>query len=238
LASNEVDRLKAAFLALISHELRTPLTEISAAASALGAGYLGPLTEEQERYLGMIEKAAEHLDQLLHDLVSFAQLEADAVEILAEPTELNQVAEAAIDLYRGQIHQKDLQLVRELEPGLPPIALDRIMILRVFSNLLSNGVNSTRAGGQLAVRTRAADGGQVLQVADTGNGIPVDKQARLFESFYQAENPLTREQGGLGIGLAYARRIVEAHGGHITFKSITGEGSTFTVWLPVRPNPA
>src|SRR5512142_402881 len=98
----ELDRLKAAFLAIISHELRTPLTEIIAAASILNEGYLGPLTEEQRRYLEMIETSAEHLNKLLQDLLSFAQLQADVVEIFAEPTGLNQVVAAAVDLHRTQ----------------------------------------------------------------------------------------------------------------------------------------
>ncbi len=234
LANNELDRLKAAFLAIISHELRTPLTEIIAAASILGDGFLGSLTEEQRHYVEMIEDSAEHLNKLLQDLLSFAQLQADVIEIFTEPTDLNQVAAAALDLYHGQMQKKNLQLIQQLAPELPPIPLDSVKLLRVFSNLLSNGVNFTREGGRIMIRTRAAEDGQVFEVADTGIGIAEEKQAHLFESFYQAQDPLTRERGGLGIGLAYARRIVEAHGGRITFESVAGEGSLFSVWLPAR----
>ena len=231
---NELDRLKAAFLAIISHELRTPLTEIIAAASILGDGYLGELSNDQRHYLEMIENSADHLNKLVHDLLAFAQLQADVVEIFAEPTSLNQLALASIDLYRGQMQSKNLQLIQQLAPDLPPISIDSVKLLRVFSNLLSNGVNFTREGGRIMVRTRAAEDGQVFEVADTGIGIAQEKQAHLFESFYQAQDPLTRERGGLGIGLAYARRIVEAHGGHITFESVAGAGSLFSVWLPAH----
>jgi signal transduction histidine kinase len=103
---------------------------------------------------------------------------------------------------------------------------------RVFSNLIINAINFTPSGGRVVVHTRQDAAAQYVDVADTGIGIPEEKQARLFESFYQVADPLTRSVGGLGIGLAYARRIVEAHGGRVTFASRPGEGSVFTVRLP------
>ncbi len=230
--SPELDRLKAAFLAIISHELRTPLTEIIAAASVLGDGYLGGLSDDQRKYLEMIENSADQLNKLLQDLLSFTQLQSDIVETLRVPSDLNDVAQAAIALYRGQMEQKKIHLITRLAADLPPLPLDRVKILRVFSNLLSNAVNFTAEGGRIMVRTRAVEDRQVFDVADNGTGIPKAKQPHIFDSFYQAEDPLTRQVGGLGIGLAYARRITEAHGGRITFESIEGKGSLFSVWLP------
>ncbi len=231
---NELDRLKGSFLAIISHELRTPLTEIIAASSILGDGYLGELTDEQRHYLQIIEHSAEQLNKLIQDLLSFAQLQSDVIETRPESSELNEIARAAVDLYRAPMQEKNLRLVLRLAPDLPPIAFDRLKVLRVFSNLMSNGVNFTPAGGRIMVRTRAVEGWQVFDVADTGVGIPKEKQAHIFESFYQVEDPLIRRVGGLGIGLAYARRIVEAHRGRITFESIEGKGSLFSVWLPAE----
>ncbi len=234
LSSDELDRLKAAFLAIISHELRTPLTEIMAAASILGDGFLGGLTEDQHRYLVMIENSANHLNELIQDLLSFAQLQSDVVEILGEPGELNEIALAAVKLYRAQMEQKKLLMLTRLTPELPRIPLDRTKMIRVVSNLISNAINFTGEGGRIMVRTRVAEEGQVIDVADTGVGIPKDKLPQVFDSFYQAEDPLTRQIGGLGIGLAYARRIVEAHRGRISVQSIEGRGSIFSVWLPAR----
>jgi signal transduction histidine kinase len=230
--SNELDRLKAAFLAIISHELRTPLTEIVTAASILDDGYYGPLNEDQRRCLEMIQKSAANLNKIIQDLLSFAQLQADVVETLSEPTALSDLARAAIDLHRAQMEQKGMLLILRLDPDLPPIRLDRIKMARVYSNLISNAANFTREGGRIMVRTRKDGDGQALDVADNGVGIPKSRQPHVFESFYQAEDPMTRQTGGLGIGLAYARRIVEAHRGRITFESIEGRGSMFTVWLP------
>lgn len=229
---DELDRLKAAFLAIISHELRTPLTEILTAASILAQGYVGELNEAQTRYLQVIEHSAEHLNQLIQDLLAFSQLEAEVVQTLREPTRLNDLAGAAVDLYHQPLAGKRIHLTSRLQPDLPPIAVDRAKILRVLSNLLSNAVSYTGAGGMIVVCTRAENGGQTFEVTDTGVGIPAQKQAHIFESFYQAEDPLTREVGGLGIGLAYARRLVEAHGGRISFESAEGQGSTFRIWLP------
>ncbi len=232
LTKNDLDRLKAAFLAIISHELRTPLTEIMAAASILGDGYLGSLSDDQRRYLEMIENSAANLNEIIQDLVSFAQLEAEVVETMRESTSLNDVARATIDLHRPQMEQKKLHLISRLAPDLPPIRVDRIKIARVYSNLISNAVNFTREGGRIMVRTRPEGDGQVLEVADNGVGISKEREPHVFDSFYQAQDPMTRQVGGLGIGLAYARRIVEAHGGRITFESIEGKGSLFSVWLP------
>lgn len=229
---HEPDRLKAAFLAIISHELRTPLTEIMAAASILGDGYLGELSCDQRRYLEMIENSAANLNKIIQDLLSFAQLQSDVVETLSEPTALCDLARAAVDLYRPQMEQKRLLLILRLAPDLPPIPLDRIKMARVYSNLVSNAVTFTRESGRIMVRSRLEGEGQILDVADNGVGIPKSRQAHVFESFYQAEDPMTRQNGGLGIGLAYSRRIVEAHHGRLTFESIEGKGSMFSVWLP------
>lgn len=228
----EVDPLKSAFLAIISHELRTPLTEIIAAASVLDDGYLGPLNQEQRRYLQMIESSAGNLNKIIQDLLSYAQLQADAVETMTEPTTLCDLVNACVDLHRLQMDEKRLHLILRLAPELPPLGLDRMKMTRVFSNLISNAVTFTPPGGRIMVRTRSDDQGQALDVVDNGIGIPKLRQPHVFESFYQAQDPMTRQTGGLGIGLAYTRRIVQAHGGRITFESIEGKGSKFTVWLP------
>jgi signal transduction histidine kinase len=229
----KLDPLKAAFLAIISHELRTPLAEIMAAASVLGDGYLGSLSDDQRHYLEMIENSAASLDKIIQDLLSFAQMQADVVETLSEPTALSDLARAAIDLHRAQMERKRLCLISRLSPDLPAIPLDRIKMARVYSNLISNAVSFTREGGRIMVRTRREGEGQAFDVADNGVGIPKSRQPHVFESFYQAEDPMTRQTGGLGIGLAYARSIVEAHSGRIRFESIEGKGSMFTVWLPM-----
>lgn len=231
-SNDDLDRLKAAFLAIISHELRTPLTEIIAAASVLGDGYLGALNDDQRHYLEMIQHSAGNLDRIIQDLLSFAQLQSDVVETLSEPTHLVDLVHEAIDLHRSQIEEKRLYLILRLEPELPPVRLDRIKMTRVFSNLIGNAVSFTREGGRVMVRTRQDRNGQALDVMDNGVGIPKSRQAHLFDSFYQAQDPMTRQTGGLGIGLAYTKRIIEAHRGRISFESIEGRGSMFTVWLP------
>lgn len=228
----EVDPLKSAFLAIISHELRTPLTEIIAAAAVLGDGYLGSLNQDQRRYLLMIENSAGNLNKLIQDLLSYAQLQSDVVETVPDATALSDLVQESVDLHHPQIVEKGLHLILRLAPDLPPIKLDRMKMTRVFSNLIGNAVTFTRPGGRIMLRTRADGDGQAFDVADNGIGIPKSRQPHLFESFYQAQDPMTRQTGGLGIGLAYTRRIVQAHGGRITFESIEDKGSMFTIWLP------
>lgn len=229
--NTELDRLKGAFLAIISHELRTPLTEIIAALGFLKEGSLGSLNEQQRQYLGIAENAAEHLNTLISDLIAFAQLQAETVETRREPTVLVELVSAVIDQQRSRAEAKQLHLSLAPADSLPPIPVDRALMARVISNLIINAINFTPAGGWVTVRVGAESNAQCVIVKDTGVGIPKEKQARLFESFYQADDHLTRQVSGLGIGLAYARRIVEAHHGRIVFSSEEGNGSTFTVYL-------
>ncbi len=232
LSSEELDRLKAAFLAIISHELRTPLTEIIAAVGILDGDFLGPLNADQRHYLMMIQGSASKLNSLIQDLLSFAQLQASVKELMRVPTQLEAMAQEAIHLHRTEMDEKKILLITDFAPNLPPISLDRQKITRVISNLVSNAISFTPEGGRVMVRTRVLDGGQAIDVADTGVGIPKEKQAKIFDSFYQTNDPMTRSVGGLGIGLAYAKQIVVAHYGKIRVDSVLGKGSMFTVWLP------
>jgi signal transduction histidine kinase len=229
----ELDRLKGAFLAIISHELRTPLTEIIAALGFLKDGSLGSLNEQQRQYLGIAENAAKHLNTLISDLIAFAQLQSETVETRREPTALVELVSVVIDQHRSSAEAKQLHLSLASTDNLPPIPVDRALMARVISNLIINAINYTPAGGQVIVRVGAESDAQCISVKDTGVGIPKEKQARLFQSFYQANDHLTRQVGGLGIGLAYARRIIEAHHGQIVLSSEEGKGSTFTVYLPL-----
>ncbi len=228
----EVDRLKGAFLAIISHELRTPLTEIVAALDLLQDKSLGSLSPQQLQYLSIARDAANQLDSLINDLIAFAQLQAEVVQIHTEPASLEDIVHRVVSQLRPQASAKSLHLDLAMAPPLAAICVDTAMITRVISNLVINAINYTPPGGQVSVSIGTEPGFQIIQVKDSGVGIPKEKQPFLFESFYQASDHLTRQVGGLGIGLAYARRIVQAHGGRITFSSEEGKGSLFVVHLP------
>ncbi len=230
----ELDRLKGAFLAIISHELRTPLTEIITALSLLRESYVGSLTEQQCFYVGVAENAASHLDSLISDMIDFAQLQAETVETRREPMALAELARRIVDQHRPRAEAKQLILSFGAAPNLAPIPADRALITRVIANLIINAINFTPAGGRVDAYVGAENDTQFIAVRDTGIGIAKEKQAQLFESFYQAADHLTRQVGGLGIGLAYAKRIVQAHHGTISFTSTEGQGSIFMVHLPVR----
>ncbi|MBI4788086.1 MAG: HAMP domain-containing histidine kinase [Chloroflexi bacterium] len=230
----ELQRLKGAFVAIISHELRTPLTEIITALELLENGYGGSLTEQQRGYVAIAGRAAEHLNMLIGDLIAFAQLQAETLETRREPTDLAELVARVVEQHRPRAQAKQLTLSFSAAPRLGPIPVDRALLTRVVSNLIINAINFTPAQGCVSVHVAPEPDEVRIVVQDTGVGIAKEKQARLFESFYQAADPLTRQVGGLGIGLAYARRIVEAHRGRITFESEEGKGSTFTVHLPLK----
>lgn len=229
---NEYQALKTAFLAIISHELRTPLTEILAASDALGGTWLGQLNQTQREYLEMIQDAARRLNTLVDDLISFSQLQAQGATLVREPARLSAIIDLVVGNYRTQASKRRIALHAFLATDLLPISVDQAKISRVVSNLLANALNYTPAGGSVTVSQRAVPGYQCIDVQDTGPGIAPERQALLFESFYQAGSHLTRQVGGLGLGLAYARQIVEAHQGKLTLLSEPNQGSLFTVWLP------
>jgi signal transduction histidine kinase len=232
--NTELEQLKGAFLAIISHELRTPLTEIITALNLLHESYIGPLSDQQKYYVGIAEDAADHLNELIGDLIAFAQLQAETVETRRDPLSLGPLVESVVEQHRSRALAKQLTLAYSARGTLVSIPADRSLITRVVANLIINAINFTPEGGRVTVRVFSEGNMQCISVQDTGIGIPKEKQARLFESFYQAADHLTRQVGGLGIGLAYARRIVEAHRGTITFSSEEGQGSIFTVHLPLK----
>lgn len=228
----ELDRLKSAFLAIISHELRTPLTEIVAALCLLQEDYVGPLNDRQRQYVDIAKGAADRLDGLISDLIAFSQLQSEMMETRQELHPLSTLVARVTESLRPRAQFKELALSFSSVRDLPPILVDEALITRVVSNLVINAINFTPAKGQVNVSVNREPGFQTITVHDTGVGIPQEKKALLFDSFYQANGYLTRQVGGLGIGLAYAKRIVEAHKGKITFTSQEGQGSSFVVHLP------
>jgi signal transduction histidine kinase/DNA-binding response OmpR family regulator len=228
----ELDRLKSDLLANVSHELRTPLTSLRGYAEAFSEELLGPLTDAQRE---AVEVCGRNLDRLLfmiNELLSYARFEAAGVQVERRPTDLvsvtRQVVESAF-ASRGP----DLNLHLEVEEHLPLVDADGQRIAQVLDNLMTNAVKFTPEGGRIEVRLWRDGGEVVAEVADTGIGIPREEQQRIFERFYQVESTSTRKYGGIGLGLAIVRQILDAHGCAIEVASEPGVGSTFRFRLPV-----
>ena len=228
----ELDRLKDAFVASVSHELRTPLTSIRGYLELVLDGEGGELTADQERFLQVVDRNAERLLRLVGDLLFVAQVDAGTIALELSGVDLVELAEESVTAARPAAATKGVDLILTAE-GLPTIAGDRARLAQLLDNLISNAVKFTPAGGRVDLRVFADDGKAVVEVHDTGIGIPASEQVRLFERFFRASSATEQAIQGTGLGLSIAKAISEAHGGTIAVASEEGEGTTFRVELPL-----
>jgi PAS domain S-box-containing protein len=231
-ALREADRRKDEFLALLAHELRNPLAPLR---NGLEVMRLAPGNPEViAKAWSMMDRQLTHLVRLVDDLLDISRINRDKMELRCAPVLLADVIGNAVETSRPALDAAGHRLTVSLPPE--PVSLfgDLIRLAQVFSNLLNNSAKYTEPGGQVWV-TAARDGDQVsVVVRDTGIGIPTDALPLIFDMFNQVDRSIERSTGGLGIGLALVRRLVEKHGGTVEAASPgPGQGSTFTVRLPV-----
>jgi PAS domain S-box-containing protein len=229
----ELDRLKDEFIALVSHELRTPLTSIRGYTELLLDGEAGKLTGDQRQFLGVVERNAHRLLHLVGDLLFLAQVEAGKLVLDIGALDLGNVASESVEAARPQAEAKDITLTLATGP-VPLIAGDRARIAQLLDNLVSNAIKFTPEGGRVDVRVRALKNRAVLEVRDSGMGIPAGEQEFLFQRFFRTSTATEQAIQGTGLGLAISKAIVEAHAGRITVASEEGAGTTFRITLPLH----
>ena len=227
----DLDRLKDKFVQNVSHELRSPLAIIRGYVEMLEAGELGELRPEQRKPVAIIARRVRALDDLVQDITLILEAQVSPPEREAVP--LDKVARMAVEDFQLVVQQAELTLQAEVAAHLPPVNGSYGYVRRVLDNLVDNAVKFTPAGGTITVRVRREGDQVVLEVSDTGVGIPSDQLDRIFERFYQVNGSIWRRYGGVGLGLSLVKEIVETYGGRVTVESQVGEGSTFTVRLPV-----
>jgi PAS domain S-box-containing protein len=229
----ELDRLKDEFVALVSHELRTPLTSIRGYLELVLEGEAGDLNDEQRQFLGVVERNAHRLLALVGDLLFLAQMEAGKLSLEIGAVDLSAIAAESVETARPLAEEKDVTLTLATGP-LALIGGDRARLAQLLDNLISNGIKFTPSGGRVDVRVRGQRGNAVIEVRDTGMGIPSDEQQHLFERFFRTSRATEQAIPGTGLGLAISKAIVHAHGGRITLTSEENAGTTFRVSIPIR----
>jgi two-component system phosphate regulon sensor histidine kinase PhoR len=225
--------LRRDFVANASHELKTPV----AAVRALAETMLTALPEDPEaghRFAVRIGREAERLDALARDLLDLARVERGTLDV--EPVDLVGLAKEMVALLADRAEERRIRLSTELQPNVA-VRGDRDQLGLLLSNLIDNALRYTPAKGTVCVRLDATESRAVLQVADTGEGIPAAELPRIFERFYRVDKARARQTGGTGLGLAIVRHVAEAHGGTVRVDSELSRGSTFTVTLPVAGPP-
>jgi PAS domain S-box-containing protein len=232
-AAQELERQarhKDEFLAVLAHELRNPLAAIQTGLELLRLQ--GGDGARQARTQDIMQRQMAHVVRLIDDLLDVARISSGKLELKLDTAGVREIVEAAVELSRGEIERAGHRFHAEFPPAPLYLHADRVRLAEVICNLLHNAAKYTPAGGDLKLSVRLEEGQAVLRVADNGMGIARESLAHVFTMFVQAERARARRQGGLGVGLALARRIVELHGGTIAAESDgPGKGSTFTVRL-------
>jgi signal transduction histidine kinase/DNA-binding response OmpR family regulator len=227
------NRLKDEFLATVSHELRTPLNSILGWAQLLRTGTLD--ANASSRALQTIERNTKTLAQIIEDLLDVSRIITGKLRLEARPVELNSVVEAALEAIRPATDAKNIRLEVSLEAGVGPVSGDPERLQQIVWNLISNAIKFTPGGGEVSVTLQRVGSQALVTVSDSGEGIDTAFLPHVFDRFSQADSTFTRTHGGLGLGLAIVRHLVELHGGTVSAHSQgKGEGATFTVSFPVQ----
>jgi len=234
----EASRMKSAFIANMSHELRTPLNAIIGFTGALLMKLPGPLTVEQDKQLNTIRSSARHLLSLINDILDVAKIEAGKVTLSLEPVQCQGLIAQVVETLRPLAQLKGLSLEVSMETETVTISSDRRALTQILINLLNNAIKFTETGNivvRLAQRPSANATLTEISITDSGAGIKVEDQAKLFQAFSQLDSTSTRHAEGAGLGLYLCQNLANVIGATLSFQSDFGSGSTFTLTLPAAP---
>jgi len=225
-------RLKSDFVSNVSHELRTPLSLIRLYAETLEMGRLTS-PEKYQEYYRIIRKESERLTALINNILDFSRIEAGRKEYDFRETDMSELVHNTLDSYRYQLEQSGFQFEEKIDE-VPPMRVDREAMARSLLNLVNNALKYSQDRKYIGVNLYRDNGSVKLEVVDQGIGIPHQEQQKIFEKFYRVGDPLVHNTKGSGLGLSLVRHIVQAHGGEVAVDSAPGQGSKFTIVLPVR----
>ena len=230
----ELDALKSQFLSVATHELRTPLSIILGYNAMIEESALERLTAEERGLLRESLSACKRLMRLVNTMLDLSQLQSGKIQLQVSTCDIGQSLRAVVKLFEAEANRRGLTIQLSLDPTIPQIEVDPERIEQVFVNLVSNALKYTDADGLISITGGKVDDGRIaIDVSDSGIGIAPEHQEMIFDEFARVRSHSSARPGS-GLGLAIVRRILEAHGGDISVNSTLGQGSTFTVRLPLR----
>jgi two-component system phosphate regulon sensor histidine kinase PhoR len=222
-----VETIKKDFVANVSHELRTPLASIKGYSETILDGGIES-RETHKEFLGIIDRNATRMSRIIDDLLILSRLESQEMSIVSTLVDLGELLYSTRKSFEKQAKDKGIDINAEIQEDLPKILGDRDRLEQVVVNLLDNAIKYTPSGGNVMLKAKGSGEGVLVDVVDTGIGIPEADIPRIFERFYRVDKARSRELGGTGLGLAIVKHIVQAHNGTMHVKSTPGEGSTFS----------
>jgi signal transduction histidine kinase len=226
----ELDQLKSEFIANVSHELRTPLLHVKGTITLLADGALGQLTHQQTHGVKVAEEATEQLERVVEDIVDFSEVHSRPLD--QGPVLVSEVCQSAVNSLLPRAQRRDITLRISVPPELPPVKADAMALTRVLRHLLDNAVKFSPPESLVQVLAERSGTRIRIAVQDQGPGIAPEEQDRIFGVFYQSDGSSTRKAGGMGLGLALVRELLQAHHTEIHLESEVGRGSTFYFELP------
>lgn len=232
---NAANRMRANFISMVSHELRTPINAINGFLEIVLEGHVGKLTARQEEFLNYARTSTHQLMTLVEDILFISRADTGQFKLRFVTVALRELVAQLFQNFQGEARAAEVELRTDMPEDFPPVYVDELRLQQVLSNLINNAIKFTPPGGTVTVSAAAVPGWLRVGVGDTGEGIPIEEQSRIFERFYQSESAAQGRAGGYGLGLAIAKLIVEQHGGRIWVDSRPGVGSTFSFTLPPRP---
>jgi signal transduction histidine kinase len=233
-----LDRLRYSFLNVVGPELKTPLSVLLQGLEVLKEPRIGPLNEGQAEVVAMLERQSSYLRRLIDGLITFATFSARQGTMQFREVPLDDVLDDALALSHFKAVRKGVALEERRQAGLPNLALDKERMAEALAHLIDNAIKFSPEGGRVLVEAETEGGSLLVRVVDWGCGIPADQIDRIWDSFVQMNTKMERGLEGLGLGLAIARYIVEAHNGSILVESELDQGTTFTIHLPVHASLA
>lgn len=230
----EIEQIKTQFVSMVTHELRAPVAAVEGYLHAYLTGAAGSDPQFNRQMLERARQRCHSLLDLVNDLLTFSRLESRKVMRKKEPLNLSEILTGTVELFRAQADQRDIRFELDLPPELPDIEADRSEMEQLFTNLVSNAIKYNKKKGKVVIGAHPKKNVLVITVADTGVGIDKEYLPKVFDEFFRVSGPETRYTTGTGLGLSIVKRIVESHFGTIEVKSTLGEGTTFTIKLPMK----
>lgn len=234
----EIDKQKSEFISLASHQLRTPLSSINLYSRMLENGYAGELTKKQKELLDIVISSTDKMNNLVSTLLNISRIESNSIAIESASTDLPKLLNEIINIFKPRFSNKNIKLTHKISKNIPKINTDPLIIGEIISNLISNSLKYTPENGNVSVSLHKDANKIIFCVKDNGYGIPIESQPYIFSKFFRAENIITHDVTGTGLGLYITKVLANKIGADIWFKSEDSNGTSFYLSLTISGNHA